>query len=288
MLSHPLPRLLRRCTGRGSARSWPRSRLGPVLRPHTPHRWVRSDTASGTFGPRREQSCEVPAGRAWTNGIPAGSALSFRMSRNSRQPCSAIGRFPGPLQSMLLISSATTAMNLQVLVTRSARRWSSSRPASAIRSWARASAAFFYSWLIDPRVLRGTARCFLRIALCTKCLVRRCRLPPPDGLAKPRMLVSIPTWRTGTVEEHEHGWIRSGRRRPDAEGSTACRKVRTATGNAFESAPLESADSDRRCFADRIGRTAPGQPSVRKRAGQVSPGRVAIRGRGTNRFGPPP
>ena len=100
---------------------------------------------------------------------------------------------PGLLRSMLRIFSASTAMKLQVLTIRSARRWSSCRPASAIRSSARASASFFFPRLFDPRLLRDTARCFLRIALRTARLDRRCMLPPSDIMAKVRMPASNPT-----------------------------------------------------------------------------------------------
>ena len=72
-------------------------------RPHTPHRWIRSDGAFGTFVQQREQSCDVSAGGTSTNGMPALSALPFRESRNSRQPCCAIARvrscFPGPREA---------------------------------------------------------------------------------------------------------------------------------------------------------------------------------------------
>ena len=75
-------------------------------------------------------------------------------------------------------------MKLQVLTTRSARRWSSYRAASAIRSWDRASPFFFFPWLFDPRLLRDT-----RAASC------RSRSAPPasaDAIGRSRPATARP------------------------------------------------------------------------------------------------
>ena len=103
----------------------------PIWRPHTPHRWVRFDSALGTVVPQREQRCDVPAGGTSTRAMPARSAVPLRMSRNSRQFRSPIAgfrpRFPRPPRSRFLIFTASAAMKLQILTIRSARRWGSCR-----------------------------------------------------------------------------------------------------------------------------------------------------------------
>ena len=91
--SHPLPRLLRRCAGPRDDTFLATFSSRSSSTPHTPHRWIRFDSALGIFVSQREQSCDLPAGETSTNGMPAVWALPFRMSRSSRQPCSAIARF---------------------------------------------------------------------------------------------------------------------------------------------------------------------------------------------------
>ena len=123
------------CCGRGGGHCAVPPAAGDVAKmrrpPHTPHRWVRFDSALGTVVPQREQRCDVPAGGTSTRAMPALLAVPLRMSRNSRQFRSPIAgfrlRFPRPPRSGFLIFTASAAMKLQILTIRSARRWGSCR-----------------------------------------------------------------------------------------------------------------------------------------------------------------
>ena len=173
--SHPLPWPLQECAGRGSARSWPRSRRGPAQDRPRRTGGRAPDSVFGARVPQREQSCDVPAGGTSTKGMPA---LALR--NVEELPPTLLG--DGPVQATLVRSPAKQAGDLQRLyrielgalhrMIREAMEFLPSRlrlsftvPAQAPPSSWRGSS--------KSRLPRDTARCFRRSALRTAGFRRR-------------------------------------------------------------------------------------------------------------------